>query len=156
MTSINSLPTVLDSSLYIPELRTRRKESVLAEMVACASARGAVREPDALRELLELRERIATTAVGKGVAVPHARSLAVLESRLVVARSHRGIDWGAADGAPVTLVFLALSPSEVSEESHHRLVAGAIAVARYQKQRSKLMDAKSFEVVSAVMREVVA
>ncbi len=151
-----TLPSVLDSSLYIPDLRTRRRESVLAEMVACAHAHGVIRHPEVLSELLVLRERVATTAIGKGVAVPHARSVAVLGSRLVVARSSRGIDWGAPDAAPVTLVFLAISPTETSLAAHHHLVAGAIAVARYQRTRSKLLEAKSFEVVSSVMREVMA
>ncbi len=154
--AIITLPSVLDSSLYIPELRSRRRDSVLAEMVSCAHACGVLRHPEVLNDLLHLRERLGSTGIGKGVAVPHARSLTVLESRLVVARSRRGIDWGAPDGQPVTLVFLALSPSEASEAAHHHLVAGAIGVARYQKNRSKLMDAKSFDVVSAVMREVLA
>lgn len=155
MTSV-TLPSVLDSSLYIPELRSRRRDSALAELVARAHAGGVLRHPDALLDLLLVRERLGPTAIGKGVAVPHGRSLTVLEPRLVVARSRRGVEWNAPDGLPVTLVFLALSPSEVSEASHHHLVAGAIGVARYQKTRSKLMEAKSFDVVSAVMREVLA
>lgn len=155
MTTV-SLPSVLDSSLYIPELRSRRRDSVLAELVARAHAGGVLRHPDALLDLLLTRERLGPTAIGKGVAVPHGRSITVLESRLVVARSRRGIEWGAADGLPVTLVFLALSPAEVSESTHHHLVNGAIGVARYQKTRSRLLEAKSFEAVSAVLREVMA
>lgn len=151
-----SLPSVLDSSLYIPELRSKRRESVLAEMVTRAHECGVIRLPDVLRDLLLVREKLGCTGIGKGVAVPHARSVSVIGPRLVVARSHRGIDWSAPDHLPVTLVFLALSPAEVSEATHHRLVSGAIAVARYQRTRSKLLDAKSFDVVSAVMREVMA
>jgi mannitol/fructose-specific phosphotransferase system IIA component (Ntr-type) len=153
---VTTLPSVLDSSLYIPELRTRRRDSVLAEMVARAQDCGVIRLPEVLRELLLVRERIGCTAIGKGVAVPHARSVSVLGPRLVVARSHRGIDWAAPDGLPVTLVFMALSPAESSETAHHQLVSSAIAVARYQRNRSKLLDAKSFDVVSAVLREVMA
>jgi mannitol/fructose-specific phosphotransferase system IIA component (Ntr-type) len=154
--TILSLPSILDSSLYIPELKSRRRESVVAEMVACAQRAGTVRQPDALRDLLALRERLGSTAVGKGVAVPNARSLAVTRPCLVVARSRRGIDWGAADEAPVSLVFLALSPGEVSESTHHHLLSGVVGVARYQRNRTRLLDATTFEVVSGVLKEALA
>ena len=147
-------PSVLDSSLYIADLRPKRKESALADLVSRAHEAGAVREPSLLRETLELRERLGTTAIGKGVAVPHARSIAVIEPRLMVARSRRGIDWGAADGLPIQLVLLALSPPEHSEEIHHEFVARAVAVARLQRNRQKLIEAPSFEAVAAVLREV--
>jgi mannitol/fructose-specific phosphotransferase system IIA component (Ntr-type) len=153
---IVSLPSVLDSSLYIPELRTRRRESVIAEMVGCALRAGAVRMPDALLDLLALRERVGSTAIGKGVAVPNARSLAVTRTCLVVGRSRRGIDWGAGDEVPVALVFLALSPGEVPESAHHHLLAGVTGVARYQRNRSRMLDAASFEVVSGVLREALS
>src|SRR5437870_4489068 len=97
-------PSVLDSSLYIPELKLKRKESVIQELVARAHQSGVVRDPELLRETLLLRERLGTTAIGKGVAVPYARSLAVIESRLMVARSKRGVPWDAPDDQPVHLV----------------------------------------------------
>lgn len=149
-------PSVLDSSLYIPDLKLRRKDSVLQEMSACAHQAGAVRDPSLLRETLVLRERAGSSAVGKGVAAPHARSLAVIEPRIVVARSKRGVAWDAADGLPVHVVLLALSPSEHSEELHHDLVARAVAVARLQRHRQRLLGAASFEEVAAVLREATA
>ena len=146
--------SVLDSSLYISELRPKRRDSALQEMIVCAHRAGAVRDPVLLRETLSIRERVGSTAIGKGVAVPHARSLAVVEPRLVVARSKRGIDWGAADGDPVRLVLLAISPSELSDEVYHEFIARAVAVGRLQRNRHKLIEAVSFEAVASVLREV--
>src|SRR5436309_16044054 len=105
--SISIGAPVLDSSLYIPDLRPRRKESALKELVSRAHLAEVVREPDLLLETLALRERLGSTAIGKGVAVPSPRSLAAVEPRLLVARSRRGLDWGADDGLPVQLVLLA-------------------------------------------------
>src|SRR5258705_1796625 len=93
-------PSVLDPALYIPELKVRRKATILQELVSHASRAGAVREPAVLLATLALRERLYGTGIGKGVAIPHARSIAVTESRLLVARSHRGIDWNAPDDCP--------------------------------------------------------
>jgi mannitol/fructose-specific phosphotransferase system IIA component (Ntr-type) len=152
--SIAIVASVLDSSLYIPELKLKRRDSALHELAELAHHAGVVRDPALLHGTLLLRERAGSTAVGKGVAVPNARSIAVIESRLVVARSRRGIPWDASDGQPVQLVLLALSPAEHSEELHSELVARAVAAGRLQRNRQKLMEAESFEAVAAVLKEI--
>jgi PTS system nitrogen regulatory IIA component len=149
-------PSVLDSSLYIPELKLKRKESILQELAERAHGAHAVRDPALLRDTLLLRERVGSTAIGKGVAVPYARSVSVIEPRLMVARSRRGVAWEAPDRQPVHIVLLALSPAEHSEEMHFELVARAVAVGRLQRNRQKLIEAESFEDVVAVLKEVQA
>src|SRR5262247_567318 len=113
MTTVAVHP-VPDSSLFLPDLKLKRKESVLHEMVCAAQRAGAVRESALLHETLLRRERWCGSAIGKGVAVPNARSLAITEPRLLVARLRRGLDWSAADEVPVQLVLLVLSTSEMS------------------------------------------
>ena len=154
--TLGTAPTGYDLSLCIPNLKARRKDSALAEMIAAAHLAGAVREPDLLLELLRVRERVGTTALGKGVALPSARSITVLAPRLVLGRSARGVDWGSADGLPVTLVFMALAPGEWREEAFHGLVARAAAVARLQRNRQRLLNAPSAEAAAAVLRDASA
>jgi mannitol/fructose-specific phosphotransferase system IIA component (Ntr-type) len=146
--------SVLDSSLYIPELKPKRKESILEELVCRAHLHGVVRDPVLLRDTLALREKLGSTCVGKGVAIPNARSVGVIEPRLVIARSRRGIEWNAADQAPVHLILLVLSPGEFSEELHGEMVGRTAAAMRLQRNRQKLIEATSFEAVTAVLREV--
>lgn len=145
---------VLDSSLYIPELKARTRESVLAQLAAVVHRAGVVRGAGPLLELLRLRERLGTTAIGKGVAVPHARSLTVDRPSLLVARSHRGVEWDAPDGLPANLLLLVLSPGEWGEEAHHAFLARAVGVARLQRNRQRLLEAESFTDVAGVLREV--
>lgn len=147
-------PAVLDSSLYIAELRVKRKESVLQELVRCAHGAGAVREPELLIETLAMREKLGVTALGKGVAVPNARSLAVPDPRLVVARASKGIDWKAPDDLPVQIVLCVLSPAEASVEAHHEFLARAIGFARLQKNRQRLLEAANFAEAAVLLREV--
>jgi len=149
-------PSVLDTALFIPDLRTRRKESVLQELVARAHEAGVVREPELLIETLYLRERLGSTAIGKSVAVPHARSIAVIEARVLVARSRRGIEWKAEDELPVQLVFLVITPGEFSIEAHHEWVARAVTFARLQRKRAKLLEATTSEAGATVLREFTA
>lgn len=154
MTTIGTAPAVLDSSLYIPELKTRRKEAALQDLVSLAQQAGAVRGPELLLDLLAMRERLGSTAIGKGVALPHARSFTVCRPQLLVARSRRGIEWDAPDGLPVTLLLLSLTPGEWSEEAHHAFLGRAAAVGRLQRNRQRLLDAASFADVATVLREV--
>src|SRR6516225_5004440 len=117
--SIVLSPPLLDTALCISQLKSRTREAALAELVHSLEGSVAVRDAGLLRESLIRRERLATTAIGKGVAFPNVRSLSVGESRLVLARSTRGLSWDAADQLPVHLLCAVFSPAEWSEEMHH-------------------------------------
>jgi mannitol/fructose-specific phosphotransferase system IIA component (Ntr-type) len=147
-------PAVQATALFIPELGPRKREAAIQCMVTRARAAGAIREGDSVRDALLLRERLGTTAVGKGVAIPNVRSLGVRESRLVFARSSRGIDWGAPDQLPVHLVLLVLSPAELALEAHVDMVGRVVAVTRLARHRARLTDAVDVDVVVALMRQV--
>jgi len=152
MTTVAVHP-VPDTSLFLPDLKLKRKESVLHEMACVAQKAGAVRDAELLHETLLRRERWCPSAVGKGVAVPNARSLAVTEPRLVIARARRGLEWGASDRVAVQLVLLGLSTSEMSVDSHLERVMRAIAITRTQRNRLKLLEAEDARIVTALLRE---
>lgn len=122
-------------------------------MVTAARALGVVADSELLLELLRLRERLGSTALGKGVALPQARSSTVLGPRVIVARSTRGIDWGADDETPVTFAMLVLAPAEWSDEAYFGLISRAASATRLQRTRQKLMDAGSLDELSAVWRQ---
>ena len=142
-----------DLALCIPDLRSRKKEAALAEMVTAARELGVVADPGLLLELLKLRERLGNTGLGKGIAVPQARSSTVLLPRVIVARSSRGIDWGAADESPVTLAMLVLAPAEWSDEAYFGLISRTASATRLQRNRQKLMEADSLDAFGAAWRE---
>ena len=144
---------VLDPSLYIPDHKPRTRDAALAHLVAVARRAGVVHSEACLLELLRLRERLGTTAIGKGVAVPHARSLTVERTALLIARSSRGVEWEAPDGSPVHLLLLALSPVDSGDDAHHVFISRAVGAARLQKNRQRLLEAASFADIVGVLRE---
>lgn len=73
-------------------------------------ASGLVADPDAVAEALRAREAVHSTALGAGLAIPHARTAAADAPRFVAARLGMAIDFDAPDGLPVDLVFLLVSP----------------------------------------------
>lgn len=152
--SIASMPAVFDSSLLIPELRNRKKERVLGELATLGERRGVVTDASLLRDTLLLRERAGTTATGKGAAIPHARSIAVSEPRLLVGRSSKGIDWDSPDGEPVHLVLLAILPSEVARDVQLEFLSQVAGIVRLQRNRQKLLDAGTAEAMASLVQEL--
>jgi nitrogen PTS system EIIA component len=140
----------------IPELKTRKRESVLGELTRLAGESGFVREPDVLRCALALRERLGSTAVGRGVAIPNARSLLVTRWMVIVARSRRGVAWDEAGGDAVHLVLLVLSPAGTRAAAHLERVARIAAAVRPARARQKLLECASAEEAGAVLAEALA
>jgi mannitol/fructose-specific phosphotransferase system IIA component (Ntr-type) len=145
-----------DLSLCIHDLKSKKKEAALAEMALAAVQAGIASDQSLLLESLRMRERLGITAMGKGVALPHARSVTVSQGRILVARSPRGIDWAAADQGPVQLVLMTLAPAEWSDEAFHGLLGRAGATARLQRTRQKLLAAPSVEGLALAFREAMA
>lgn len=154
--SMATAPPGYDLALFVLDLKARKKEPAFAELANAARNAGIVTDAPLLVEFLKLRERLGPTAIGKGVAIPHARSAVVQAPRVLMARSPRGIDWGAEDGAAVQLVFLVLSPGEWSDEAHHSWLARATTLARHLRTRQKLLAAPSAAAALAIVREAMA
>jgi nitrogen PTS system EIIA component len=148
-----SVGPALHPAHLIPELKTRKRDSVLGELTQFAAALGCVREPEVLRSTLALRERLGSTAVGRGVAVPNARSLLVARPTLVVARSRRGVAWDGGD-EPVHLVLLVLSPAATHATAHLERVGRVAAAARPARARQKLLETASPEEIGALLEGV--
>jgi len=97
------------------ELRATKKPDALAEIIRAFVAAGCL-EPDAADSVLEAllrREEIGSTAIGHGVAIPHAKHTAVRRLIGAYAHSSAGVDFDASDGAPVQSIFLLLWPEGV-------------------------------------------
>ncbi len=86
------------------------KDGVLVELVGLAIPPGEAH--DGLLADVRKREAQFTTALGDGIAMPHARSRHVSELTLCVARLSTPIPFDAADGRPVEIVFLVASPAD--------------------------------------------
>jgi mannitol/fructose-specific phosphotransferase system IIA component (Ntr-type) len=146
---------LLDPFLFLSELKARERDAALAEMLGLLRAHGDVRHPDAVLRLLLDREALGSTGIGKGVALPHARSLAVASAHLVLARSVRGVEWNAPDGEPARLIFLLLAPDTPPWHKRYLdLLAGLAGVLRLARNRNKLLEADSFERAAAVLRDL--
>lgn len=126
------------------------REEVLAALVGAAVRAGRVRDPGPVVAKLLARESAHTTALGSGVAVPHALCAELDASLVAVGIAGEGVDFEAEDGVPVRLFFLLLSPPAASRE-HIKLLARVARLARDPRFRSSLGSSRSAaEVVEAI------
>jgi mannitol/fructose-specific phosphotransferase system IIA component (Ntr-type) len=135
----------------IPDIKSRCRDSVLGEMTRQAQRIGVTQEPGLLRAALLMRERLGSTAVGHGFAVPNARSLLVSRPALLLSRSRSGVDWGAEDGALVQLILLVISPAQASAPCHVAAVARVMTAVRSARARQRLFASDSPEEVAGLL-----
>ena len=152
--AIAELSPITDTSLDLLELRYRRRESALHQLVQCAVEHAAARHAPLLESLLLRRERLGSTALGRGHAVTGAWSWCVRAPRVLVGLSERGLDWDAPGGREVEMVALVLTPGESPEELHFRRLEAVSGALRLQRQRQRLLDRRDLVTLSAMLRDV--
>ncbi len=112
------LTDFIATSAVVAELQATDKDGAIAELIASLAEAGKVprSKADELVEAVMARERIATTGMGKGVAMPHAKHASVKKVTATIGRSSEGIDFNALDQSPVYSVVLLLSPPDQPEQ----------------------------------------
>ena len=97
------------------DLQSRSKDEILAELVGLL--RLDERSTDTLLRMLQRRETLGSTGVGRGIAIPHCRSLVVNRVRLAYGHHRKGVEYQAIDNRPVFDFFLIVAPPlEVSNQ----------------------------------------
>jgi len=103
--SMTEVRRVIEKADFI-DLKSRTKGDVLRELVDVAAKRPEVTDPEEFLQAMLERERIISTGIGIGLAMPHVKIPSVKDFVLVVGRSTQGIDFDALDGHPVHIVAM--------------------------------------------------
>lgn len=146
------LHALLDDGLVLPRLEARDRTGVLREMAARLEARHAPGLDDTLLDKLLKREELGTTAIGKGVAVPHCRAKGLKVPALLLGLSPDGVAFDAVDGKPSHVFFLLVSPEDNPGAGLRLLAAIAGLVRRSRGLSSKLIKAPTPEAIIGVLR----
>jgi PTS system nitrogen regulatory IIA component len=139
---------LLAPDAVIPALKVQAKKQLLQELAARAHATTGLPERKIFEVLVE-RERLGTTGVGQGIAIPHGR-LAIDKIAGVFARLDQPIAYEAVDDQPVDLVFMLLAP-EGAGADHLKALARVSRLLRNQGVCEKLRAAKNPEAIYAIL-----
>src|SRR4030088_860059 len=133
----------------VPALKVNGKKQAIQELAARAAGLTGQSERDIL-EILQQRERLGSTGIGNGIAIPHGK-LPKLERLFgLFARLDRPIDFEALDGQPVDLIFLLLAP-EGAGADHLKALARIARLLRDSDVARKLRDSRDAEAIYAVL-----
>lgn len=105
-------PLAVSERLVFPSLAATTVEAALAEMAAGLQSAGIVPDGADLAKKLVEREAMGSTGLGGGLAIPHCKVRDLADVVVAIGISREGIDFRSADGQPVTILFLVLSPAE--------------------------------------------
>ena len=143
---------ILKRDFILDELEARNQHDVLAELVG-VFAKGGVRfDPEAMLQVLLERERLGSTGIGDGIAIPHGKLQGLDEILLSFGRSSEGIAFDAMDGKPVHLFFLLMAP-ENSAGLHLKILAKISRMLKDPALRDNLLRAKSKERIWRIIEE---
>jgi len=133
----------------IPALKVNGKKQTLQELSAKAAELCGQNERTIL-EILIQREKLGSTGVGNGIAIPHGKLPKLARLFGLFARLERPIDFESLDGQPVDLVFLLLAP-EGAGADHLKALARVARLLRDQDVARKLRDSRDAETLYAVL-----
>jgi len=133
----------------VPALKVNSKKQAIQELAARAAELTGQSEREIL-EILQQREKLGSTGIGNGIAIPHGK-LPKLERLFgLFARLDRPIEFEALDGQPVDLIFLLLAPESAGAD-HLKALARVSRLLRNQATCEKLRAANKPEVLYALL-----
>jgi PTS system nitrogen regulatory IIA component len=145
------MPTtdLVSPNAIIPALKVNGKKQALQEMAAKAAEFTGQNEK-AILEILLQREKLGSTGVGNGVAIPHGKLPKLSSVFGLFARLERPVDYEALDGQPVDLIFLLLAP-EGAGADHLKALARVARLLRDSEVTRKLRASNDAEAIYAVL-----
>jgi len=122
-------------------LEAANKDAALLGVASLLTLPEGVANAESVYEVLLERERLASTGVGSGVAIPHGRCDDFDELRAAVAVYPKGVAFEAVDGLPVTIIVGIIGPRSMPQK-HLAALAGVSRVLRDEAKRSELISAQ--------------
>ncbi len=130
----------------IEELKAKTKRAVLAELSELFTRDQTSLQGESVVDVLLEREKLGSTGIGDGIAIPHGKLKGLENLVISFGRSREGIDFDAIDGRPVHLFFLLMAP-ESSTGQHLKALAKISRMLKDQDFRHDLLTAKSKEEI---------
>ena len=145
------LDSILTVDSVIPHLKASSKKQALQELARKAAEVSGLEQREVFDVLLE-RERLGTTGVGGGIAIPHGKLASLDQLRGIFARADRAIDFDSIDDRPVDLIFLLLAP-ETAGADHLKALAKVSRLLRDSQMCDKLRGCETTDAILALLTQ---
>jgi PTS system nitrogen regulatory IIA component len=142
---------ILAPGLVIPSLRASDKAGVLRELAALVAENHSEIDGARLVQALEDRERLNSTALGDGVAIPHGKLPGLKRVFAAFGRSPGGVEFQSLDGKPTRIFFLLVAPED-SAGAHLKALARISRLLKDEAFRKRLLDADDAAALYAAIQ----
>jgi nitrogen PTS system EIIA component len=132
----------LSPDRIVPVLSAKEKTSVLQEMAEHLCVADQMLDRQRVLQVLLEREKISTTAIGEGVAIPHGKLPNVQRVSGLFARSQEGVNFASLDGEPTHLFFVLIAPQDAAAD-HLKALARISRLLKDPALRSRLIATKT-------------
>lgn len=143
---------ILTPDLVSPDLRGATKSEILRELAQCLAARFKDINVDDLAAVLAERERLGSTAIGDGIAIPHGKIRGATKIVGAFGRHVAGVDFESLDGGPTHLFFVLIAPED-STSLHLKALARVSRLLKDAAFRERLLAASDAEAIYRLIVE---
>jgi fructose-specific phosphotransferase system IIA component len=143
---------LLDEKFILTDFKSVEKDSVINELIDLYKGNDKVNDIEMVRTAILDREKIMSTGVGKGFAIPHGKTNAVNDVIAAFGKTTQDIDYDALDGKPVHLVFLLVGRDDMVSK-HIKLLSRISRLMNKDEFRQRLIKANSKEEIINIFKE---
>ncbi|MFH5832813.1 PTS sugar transporter subunit IIA [Halalkalibaculum sp. DA3122] len=147
-----NIVSLLHTENVIPNLEAEDKIEVLNKLVDSLQSQVGAEELEAIREAVLEREKIMSTGVGKGLAIPHGKAEGIDDNYAAFAILKDQIDYEAVDGQPVKLVFMLVGPQS-SNSLHIKMLSKISRLMNNTDFRNRLTSCTTADEIIGVFEE---
>lgn len=150
--SDNQFKKLIKPEVIITNSKAETKDDLLKEMVLLLTNTGNVRDWELVLSDVLSREKIMSTGMEKGIAIPHAKSDGVIAPCVAVCVKKDGIDFGSIDKEPSKIFFMIVSPKKANSP-HLQMLASISSIVRNKETLSKILEAKNSDEICKILKE---
>jgi len=143
---------ILTPEMVLPELSADNKPDVLRELATHLCAGFRELEIDKVVAVLGERERMGSTAIGDGIAIPHGKLKGLTRIIGIFGRSTKGVDFESLDGEPTHLFFVLMAPED-SASLHLKALARVSRLFKDDGFRDHLLKAADADEIYRLIKE---
>ncbi len=142
----------LSPNAILTELSATTKKEVLEELVGLLAKDGKVKDAKSTVNVLIEREKLGSTGIGQGIAIPHAKTDQASEVVAAFGLSRRGVQFDALDGEPVNIIFLLVAPPDAAA-LHLKALARISRLLKDKFFRQSLRETKSAAEILKLIKD---
>lgn len=145
------LVDILKTQFIKLPLDSDSKEGVIRELIDLLAGHNILRQPDEVMQAVLDREKIMTTGVGKGVAIPHCKFNGCTDFSIALGIHPKGVDYTALDNLPVNIVFLLIGP-ENQPGTHIRLLSRISRIISKDELREQILACTTPQEIHQILQ----